>query len=99
MSQQIAQDDEGFEIRSLADSLDEGFDPDDDRPPAYDPERAQRKPVPSQQLSSSPQPPLARPRESLDGETIFAVGEEGDEDREEWDDADDGADEGKKLTG
>lgn len=41
-------------------------------------------------------PPAARPRESLDGETMFAVGDDG----MEWSDGsdDDDDDEGRKLT-
>jgi hypothetical protein len=51
--------------------------------------------------SSMPQkaaPPPVHPRESLDGETIFAVGEDG----ERWSDDDDSprnSSEGKRLTG
>ncbi|KAF2204162.1 hypothetical protein GQ43DRAFT_365253 [Delitschia confertaspora ATCC 74209] len=83
MSDEIAQDDEGFEIASLRDSLDEELGG-SDHPPAYDP-------VPRQQASSSnqgfnrdvsplpapkPQKPVVPPRESFDGDTIFAVGED-----------------------
>ena len=41
-------------------------------------------PMPSGTNGPSRNPPPARPRESLDGETIFAVGE-----GEDWSDADD----------
>lgn len=104
MSDELAQDDDGFEIRSLADSLDEDEDP--ENPPAYDPERrtaprtfAKRAQdsSPEASLNRSAAPP--QPRESLDGETIFAVGE-GDDDK--WSEADDSGSEegeGKKLTG
>lgn len=44
----------------------------------------------------SPAPP--RPRESLDGETIFAVGDDGVEWSEGEEEDDDGADETRKLT-
>jgi hypothetical protein len=62
-----------------------------------------RTPVPSSTagrgLSPNPPPkPSARPRESLDGETIFAVGEDGDK----WSDEDDSprnSGERKRLTG
>ncbi|KAF1941486.1 hypothetical protein EJ02DRAFT_455150 [Clathrospora elynae] len=76
MSDEIAQDDEGFEIASLRDSLDEE---EGDQPPSYDP--AQRShgniardvsPLPAPQA----QKPVVPPRESLDGDTIFAVGED-----------------------
>lgn len=40
--------------------------------------------MPSRPSEPSRNPPPARPRESLDGETIFAVGE-----GEDWSDADD----------
>ncbi|KAF2727319.1 integral membrane protein [Polyplosphaeria fusca] len=83
MSDEIAQDDEGFEIASLRDSLDEE-EGGSDRPPAYDPApRTQGgqsaggfnrgvSPLPA----PKPQKPVIPPRESLDGDTIFAVGED-----------------------
>jgi hypothetical protein len=82
---QIAQDDEGFEIASMRDSLDEeeGLA---GQPPSYDPARPQRNaardisPLPAPQ----PQKPIHPPRESLDGDTIFAVGED-----DKWSDDDD----------
>ena len=77
---QLAQDDDGFEIRSFGNSLDEedAFDAPDGRA-AGNLER---------ELSPAPPKPVApapKHRESLDGETIFAVGEEGDK----WSDDDD----------
>lgn len=82
MSDEIAQDDEGFEIASLRDSLDEEEGP-STNPPAYDPaprsnrnasQNANRdiSPLPA----PKPQKPMPPPRESLDGDTIFAVGED-----------------------
>lgn len=77
ISVQIAQDDEGFEIASIRDSLDEEDGP-ADHPPSYDPVRPQRdaareaSPLPAPQA----QKPIHPPRESLDGDTIFAVGED-----------------------
>ncbi|KAJ4362377.1 Membrane protein ptm1 [Neocucurbitaria cava] len=78
MSDEIAQDDEGFEIASLRDSLDEEDDP-EGHPPAYDPVSSRRNnnardvsPLPAPQA----QKPIVPPRESLDGDTIFAVGED-----------------------
>lgn len=96
---QIAQDDEGFEIASVRDSLD--FDNDDleggkpttsdggVRPPAYDAPRGsninrEASPLPA----PVPQKPASLPRESLDGETIFAVGDEGEGDKWSDDEAD-----------
>ena len=91
---QIAQDDYGFEINSLANSFDEEdeLDMPEDRPHANG----------ARDLASVPPKPIApapKLRESLDGETIFAVGEEGDK----WSDEDDDSprnstDERKKLT-
>ena len=49
-------------------------------------------PTPSKSTSTSAAP---RPRESLDGETIFAVGEGDDI---EWSDGEEVDDEGKRLT-
>lgn len=96
---QIAQDDEGFEIASLRDSLDEeeGFD---GHPPSYDPAPRARNqmardvsPLPAPQ----PQKPIVPPRESLDGDTIFAVGED-----DKWSDDElepaDGDEENSRLT-
>lgn len=75
---QIAQDDEGFEIASLRDSLDEEDGP-EGHPPSYDPAPSRRNnnardvsPLPAPQA----QKPIVPPRESLDGDTIFAVGED-----------------------
>ena len=65
-------------------------------PPAYDPPRSNNShnrdasPLPA----PVPQKPMPLPRESLDGETIFALGEE---DKESDDEGDDG--ERKRLTG
>ncbi|KAF2111398.1 lung seven transmembrane receptor-domain-containing protein [Lophiotrema nucula] len=91
MSDEIAQDDEGFEIASMRDSLDEEEGA-SDRPPAYDPApRAHNtssaggfnrdvSPLPA----PKPQKPVIPPRESLDGDTIFAVGED-----DKWSDDED----------
>lgn len=86
MSDELAQDDEGFEIADFGAEDDEDDDLENagahrgDRTepgqegPRYDP--------PSAANTTKP-----LPRESLDGETIFAVGEDGDR----W--SDDGSDE------
>ncbi|KAF2825766.1 hypothetical protein CC86DRAFT_351743 [Ophiobolus disseminans] len=77
MSDEIAQDDEGFEIASLRDSLDEE-EGGSDHLPSYDPAPRHRNdnrdvsPLPA----PKPQKPIVPPRESLDGDTIFAVGED-----------------------
>ncbi|KEF53115.1 uncharacterized protein A1O9_11023 [Exophiala aquamarina CBS 119918] len=105
MSDELAQDDDGFEIRSIADSLsddEEQARKDEERavPPSGDASTSlsnavniapprKSSPAPAQQNSSRAPPP--RPRESLDGETIFAVGDDGMEwsEGEEEDDTDD----------
>ncbi|XP_014554017.1 hypothetical protein COCVIDRAFT_106194 [Bipolaris victoriae FI3] len=100
MSDEIAQDDEGFEIASLRDSLDEE-EGGPNQGSSYDP--AQRStndhardasPLPAPQ----PQKPIHPPRESLDGDTIFAVGEDdkwssdGSEEEESDEDSDEDSD-------
>ncbi|QSS65514.1 hypothetical protein I7I51_06358 [Histoplasma capsulatum] len=70
MSDEIAQDDDGFEIRSFGSSLDEervGITGSDDTERGHSPVR----PKPAESSSN-------QNRHSLDGETIFAVGEDGD---------------------
>lgn len=98
MSDELAQDDDGFEIRSLADSLDEeeGRTPDDRvAVPDGAPDRGISPNTASNASAAAPSPRL---RESLDGETIFAVGEDGDK----WSDEDESprnSEERKRLTG
>jgi hypothetical protein len=77
MSDEIAQDDEGFEIASMRDSLDEeegGYG----QAPSYDPAPRQRDAARDESPLPAPKPqkPIVPPRESLDGDTIFAVGED-----------------------
>ena len=75
---QLAQDDDGFEIRSMADSLDdeeEGRMPGDRTPVPNGAAARDASPMPGK---PAPMAPPVNPRESLDGETIFAVGEDGD---------------------
>jgi hypothetical protein len=83
MQLQIAQDDEGFEIASLRDPLDE-----EEGERGYDPGVRQQNRSPSRDVSPLPAPkpqkPVIPPRESLDGDTIFAVGED-----DKWSDDDD----------
>ena len=70
---------------------------DTDAPPAYDAPRGINRDV-SPLPAPVPQKPAQLPRESLDGETIFAIGEEGDK----WSDDGDGEEnegEGRRLTG
>jgi hypothetical protein len=95
---QLAQEDDGFEIRSMADSLD---DEEEGRTPADRP----AAPTGNTVRDASPMPPKptptappVNPRESLDGETIFAVGEDGDRWSEE-DDSPRNSSEHKRLTG
>ncbi|KAB2108878.1 hypothetical protein AG0111_0g2973 [Alternaria gaisen] len=94
MSDEIAQDDEGFEIASLRDSLDEE-ERGSDQPPSYDP--AQRSNNNARDVSPLPAPqaqkPIVPPRESLDGDTIFAVGEDDKWSSDESDESDESDDE------
>jgi len=99
MSEELSQEDDGFEIRSMADSFD-----DEEEGQA----QGERTPMPNSGTGRgvSPEPaksgytraPPAAPRESLDGETIFAVGEDGDRWSED-DDSPRNSGEGKRLTG
>lgn len=108
MSDELAQDDEGFEIADFgADGLEDDDDPetaaahkgDRTQPgqegPRYDP--PQRSAASGAAPHTANGGPTAKdiPRESLDGETIFAVGEDGDR----WSDEGSDDDEAKKLTG
>jgi hypothetical protein len=107
---QIAQDDEGFEIASLRDSLDEE-EGGSDQPPSYDPapSRSQNQNNSARDVSPLPAPqakkPIVPPRESLDGDTIFAVGEDdkwssdGSDDELEPASPKEGDNEYSKLTG
>ncbi|KAF2138716.1 uncharacterized protein K452DRAFT_290370 [Aplosporella prunicola CBS 121167] len=90
MSDEIAQDDEGFEIASIRDSFDEEEGHGGVNPPAYDPvrsnDRVNRNTTPAEEAehyrsesplpAPRPQKPSNLPRESLDGDTIFAVGDD-----------------------
>ncbi|KAL3423191.1 hypothetical protein PVAG01_04938 [Phlyctema vagabunda] len=95
MSDELAQDDEGFEVADFG-----ADDPDDDDPENSAAHRGDRND--HGQEGARYDPPRAAntakdiPRESLDGETIFAVGEDGDR----WSDdgSDDDDEEGKKLV-
>lgn len=95
MSDELAQDDEGFEIADFGAEDDD--DDDLENAAAHRGDRTQ----PGQEGPRYDPPPGANtakeiPRESIDGETIFAVGDEGDHDR--W--SEDGSDEeGKQLVG
>lgn len=86
MSDELAQDDEGFEIADFG-----AEDEDEDDPESAAAHRGDRT-QPGQEGPRYDPPPGANtakviPRESLDGETIFAVGEDGDR----W--SDEGSDE------
>ena len=93
LRKQIAQDDDGFEIASLRSSFDIDLeDPTTNsdletggggnkKPPAYDAPRDHRReasPLPA----PVPTKPTPLPRESLDGETIFALGDRDSEEEE-----------------
>ncbi|KAL9059980.1 MAG: hypothetical protein Q9162_000830 [Coniocarpon cinnabarinum] len=99
MSEELAQDDEGFEIASVRDSLDD-MDDDDTRTAAEDGGWGKQGPPVNKAGRSNghaeeplPAPTPQRPpgamrpsADNLDGETIFAVGEDGDRSSEEGDD-------------
>ena len=90
---QIAQDDEGFEIASFGGSLDE----EDRSPPdAHTPNGANGSlsPVPPKPVSDN-----QHHRQSLDGETIFAVGEDADKWSDDEDESPRNSGERKRLTG
>ncbi|TGO58233.1 hypothetical protein BCON_0057g00200 [Botryotinia convoluta] len=95
MSDELAQDDEGFEIADF------GAEDDDEDDIENSAARRGDQTQPGQEGARYDPPPGANtakeiPRESLDGETIFAVGEDGDR----WsDDDDDDSEAGKKLVG
>lgn len=86
MSDELAQDDEGFEIADF------GAEDDEEDDPESSGARRSDRTQPSQAAQQYDPPPTATarkelPRESFDGETIFAVGEDGDR----W--SEDGSDE------
>ena len=77
MSDELAQDDEGFEIADF------GEEDDEDDPESSGARRGGDRTQPGQEGPRYDPPSGAKtareiPRESLDGETIFAVGEDGD---------------------
>lgn len=93
MSDELAQDDEGFEIADFGVEDDEDDDLEnaaahagDGTPPGL--EEPRYDPPPGANTAKE------IPRESIDGETIFAVGDEGDRWSEEGSDDE----EGKKLV-
>jgi len=93
MSDELAQDDEGFEVADFGVDVEE--DEDVESSAAHRGDRTQ----PGQEGPRYDPPRAANtakemPRESLDGETIFAVGEDG----ERWSE-DGGEEEGRKLVG
>jgi hypothetical protein len=99
MSDELAQDDEGgFEIADYGVG-----DSDDEEDGARGGARYDSAPKPKPTAPNSGVPaatssvsaPRDIPRESVDGETIFAVGEDGDK----WSDDEDDSGEGKKLVG
>ena len=90
---QLAQDDDGFEIRSFGSALDEEEALGDlDGHPAAE-SRRDLSPVPPKPVPSAPQQ-----RESLDGETIFAVGEDADKWSDDEDESPRNSSERKRLT-
>ena len=100
MSDEIAQDDDGtFEIADIG-APDDSDDEDPELGKTTSHSAAPRSnigPTAATAASSAPPPQATRgalPRESLDGETIFAVGDEGDR----FSDDEDGSDEDAKLV-
>ena len=94
MSDELAQDDEGFEIADFGADEDED-DEDPENAAAHRGDRTQPgQEGPRYDPAPKPTAPRVVPRESLDGETIFAVGEDGDRWSEDEED-----EEGKKLVG
>lgn len=95
ISLQLAQDDDGFEIRSFDSALEEEGLAGDEAEAHVSEERRDLSPVPPKPVPSAP-----RQRESLDGETIFAVGEE---DADKWSEDEDesprNSGERERLTG
>ena len=85
MSQLAQDDDGGFEIASYRGSLD-----DLEETPIPDTTRSPESHIQDRAPSSTPKASTAQPsaRQSLDGETIFAVGEDGDK----WSDEDESID-------
>jgi hypothetical protein len=113
---QLAQDDEGFEINSVRDSLDDSdLENGDSRPKVRTPSdsvpsstgsgegagRSSAPPPYDRHRDESPLPapkptkPAPLPRESLDGDTIFAVGE----DEDKWSDDEGDGEEREGLVG
>ncbi|KAI9683953.1 MAG: hypothetical protein M1829_004288 [Trizodia sp. TS-e1964] len=96
MSDEIAQEDEGFEIASFGGSLDEEEGGEGDG--VQTPDASRDPPSNSNGSTRASKAPATRDhRESLDGEPIFAVGDDGDR----WSDADSPRNSGelKRLTG
>lgn len=95
MSDELAQDDEGFEIADFGEGDDED---DDENAAAHRGDRTEPgQEGPRYDPAPSSSAPKNIPRDSLDGETIFAVG---DEDGERWSE-EESDDEGKErlVTG
>lgn len=91
---QLAQDDDGFEIRSFGSALDEEDILPDNEAQHPSEQRRDLSPVPPKPVPSAP-----RQRESLDGETIFAVGEDGDKWTDDEDESPRNSGERERLTG
>lgn len=92
----MAQDDEGFEIADFG--ADDSGDEEEggargEEGPRYDDPTRLSKPKPTKDATPATRQPL---RESLDGETIFAVGEDGEDDGDKWSEDEDSSDSGNK---
>jgi hypothetical protein len=93
MSDEIAQDDDGtFEIADIGapDDSDEDEEAQIGKPAAHaQPVQRAAAPIPVASISRQETPARHLPRDSLDGETIFAVGEDGDKMSDDEDDEED----------
>lgn len=94
ISLQLAQDDDGFEIRSFSSALEEEVGLTGAEAEAHVSEDRDLSPVPPKPVAAAP-----RQRGSLDGETIFAVGDDADKWSENGDESPRNSGERERLTG
>lgn len=98
MSDELAQDDEGFEIADFGAGADDDED-EDENAGAHRGDRTQPgQEGPRYDPAPTSHPAKNIPRESLDGETIFAVGDDH-EDVERWSEGSDDESKDKPVGG